>query len=127
MKAGQNEQFKLAELSSGPALELCERFSNDFPIVDGGALVATIVQISQLLVIQAEAMEQRRMKVMNVGAILHRAKPNFIRGANHGPAANPGAGHPNGEPPWVMIAAIPFFIKRRPPELTAPNHERAVQ
>src|SRR5206468_2970964 len=86
----------------------------------------------QLLVIQAQAMEKRGVKVVDVHRVLHHVVAVIVRFPVGEPWPDAPASHPEGETTTVMVAAVVVLGERAlavdgAPELAAPNDERVVE
>src|ERR1051325_782652 len=92
----------------------------------GEAEVAALETVGELLVIDAEKMEQRGVKVMDVHDVLDGVVAEFVGLAVGNASADAGASHPDGEAFDVMIAAIALG-HRGAAKFAAPDHERLVQ
>ena len=60
----------------------------------------------ELLVVEAEQPQHRRVKIVDMDFVLGRLKPIFIRSAMNISAAHSASRHPGGEAVVIMIAAI---------------------
>src|SRR6516164_9484904 len=100
---------------------------DDVPTVDSRPLIATVIQVSQLLVIEPEAMQDCCMDIMHVNAILDGVETNFVGCTVGDSAFDPAAGEPHREAVWIVVPAIAAFAHWRTAEFTAPNYKRAVQ
>ena len=81
----------------------------------------------QPFVIETQLIKYSRVDVVNVIGLVDSSQPDLVRGADRLPGFDSATGHPNGEAPRVVIAAVALFVERRPAKLAAPNHERVVQ
>src|SRR5207237_5906568 len=109
------------------SIPLSECFLNHLTAVNGRPFVPPVVEVSELLVLHPHEMEDSRMDVMHVGAVLNSAQTDLVGLAEDCARLDAATGHPNGEPPGIMIAALAFFIEWRPAKLAGPNHESGVQ
>ena len=55
-------------------------------------------------VIDSQAVEDRRVEVMDVHLVLDRSEPELVRGAVHVATPDSAAGHPHGETVVVVVA-----------------------
>ena len=69
--------------------------------------------------IQAHLMQDRRVNIGDVVAILHGVKAQFIGRSVSDPALHAATGHPDAEAVRMMIAAIAVLRARRAAELRA--------
>src|SRR5262249_20443798 len=93
--------------------------------------IAAGVAIGQLFVIEAQQVEHRGVKVMNMHRVLDSFVAEFIRGAVNVTPLYAASSEPNGESVMIMIA--PFTFARRagggnlhcgsPPKSPAANHK----
>ena len=74
--------------------------------------------------VEAELVQDGRMKVGHVMAILYGVEAKLVGRAVDDAALDPAAGQPGGKTKRVMIAAISALSARRPPKLGAPHHDR---
>ena len=84
----------------------------------------------KLFVVHAEAVEDGRVEVVHVHFVFLGKVAELIRRTVDDPRLDPAAGHPNGEAVRMMIATetrTTSLRHWRPPELTAPDHQRFIQ
>src|SRR5690606_27423491 len=98
----------------------------------GDDLLLTIVLIYQLLIINAEQMQQGRLVVVGCHNILDGLMTEFIGAAVRHAAANTTAGQPDAETLSVVIAAgllrgTMFLSDRQSADFTAPVHDGGIQ
>ena len=67
------------------------------------------------------------MDVGDVMTILDRMEAELIGRTMGDPAAEAAAGHPDREPEWMMIAAVPALGTRGATELRRPDHQRLLK
>src|SRR5438445_7389270 len=72
----------------------------------GESEVAAGVAVRQLLVVQAEEVQQGRVQVVDVDLVLGGVVPVVVRRPVAEPAFDSAAGQPNGEPLGVVVAAV---------------------
>src|SRR4051794_14211175 len=72
-------------------------------------------------------MQNGRVNVMYMRAILDRTQPNLIRCTDHLAAFDTAARHPDREAPWIMVTTFTLLIKWGPAKLTAPHHQRGIE
>ena len=56
--------------------------------------------------VQTQLVEHRRVDIGHIMAVLNGVKPEFIGRPMCHPAADPAAGHPDGEPERVVVASV---------------------
>src|SRR5262245_55792161 len=100
---------------------------DDVAAVHSRTLFATVVKVSQLLVIEPEAMQNRCMDVMHVDTILDRVETNLISRAVSNAAFDAAAGEPHRKTVRIVVPAVAAFTHRCAAEFTAPNDQRTVQ
>ena len=88
--------------------------------------------ISELLVVDAEAMQDGRLEIMHMDGILDNVESKIVRRAVRHTALDASAGHPERECPSVMIAPVVLIARAtlridRAAEFATPDHERVVQ
>src|SRR5258705_1110112 len=87
----------------------------------GQTALDAVVIIAEPFVIEPKQMEQGGVKVVNGGDILHRFITKVVGGPVAEPALHAGAGKPNGEAMWIMVAPVGAFLEcRHPTELDDP-------
>ena len=92
----------------------------------GQTAVATLEEIRQFFVVDAQQCEHRGVQVVDVDFVFHCAEAEVIRRANGLAAANAAAGHPDAETVRAMVTALVALQHRCATELAAPHNERAV-
>ena len=86
----------------------------------------------QPFMIDAEAMENRGVEVVDVNAVVHEVVGEVVGLTENEPALHTTAGHPQRETARVMIAPEALLAQfalaiTRAPELAAPDNERVVK
>jgi hypothetical protein len=71
----------------------------------GQAIIATAEVIGQLLMIEAEQMEHRSVKVMDMDFAIDGGSPKLIGGTMGITAANAAAGKHDGEATMIMVSS----------------------
>src|SRR3989337_1278776 len=85
------------------------------------------ISIRQLLMVDAQLMQDRRMEIVNRHAVLYGAETEVVgRTVSHA-ALDAAAGHEHREAIGVVIAAIPALRHRRAAKFAAPHHEGFVE
>src|SRR5438105_1028682 len=72
----------------------------------GEGVVAAGVAILELAVIEAQQVQDRGVQVMGVHFVLYRNAAELVGGAVAEPTFHAAAGHPDGEPAVVVVAAF---------------------
>jgi len=88
--------------------EICgvsrEDILNDLPVNIGQSIISPLKTIGELLVVNAKAMEQRCMKIMNVDWILNNVVAEVVGLAMRIPTFDSAACHPNRKTSGVMVS-----------------------
>lgn len=77
--------------------------------------------------VEATAMKDGCVDVVDVYFILDRPQPDLVRGTKGESAANPPASHPHGEAIRIVVPTIATFAHGRSSKLSAPNDERTIE
>mgnify|MGYP004357186351 CR=1 FL=1 len=85
------------------------------------SLFASLVQITEFVLVQTHLVQYRRMNVAKMVALLDRAQANRIGGTNGLPTLNTPASHPHTETHIVVIAPLATLCFRRSPKLSTPQ------
>src|SRR5260221_10787900 len=95
----------------------------------GQAEIAPLETERQPAMIQAQAMQQRRLHVVNVDAILDRPEPEFVRLADGDARLDAAAGEPHRVCVDMVIAPnrIAQLAHGRSAKLAAPDDDRTVE
>src|SRR5262245_46837545 len=80
--------------------------ANRFSLNECQSFVASQVGVGELVLIEAELMENRGMDVAEVVRLVDRLEANGIGRANRLAAANAAAGHPHREAQVVVVAPL---------------------
>ena len=93
------------------------------------ALVAALMEVCQCLVIQAHQVQDCRVQVVQMDAVLNRFEPELIGGTVRHPSSDSGTGQPHGEAVGIVISPrrVLAFAEWHATELTAPDDQRFVQ
>src|SRR5690242_18679746 len=67
--------------------------------------IAALKQERQLLVVESQKGQNRRVNIIDVDRILDCFEPDLVRGADHFAAADPAARHPHRESIRVVVAS----------------------
>src|SRR5262249_26544030 len=103
--------------------KLAKNVLDDLAAVDGGALVAAVVEEGQLLVVQTEAVQDGRVDVVQMDRLLHRIQADLIGRPEGEGAPHAAARHPHRDPIVVVITPIATLAHRRASELPAPDDQ----
>ena len=119
------DQVEGVKLKSG----LTENVMNDFAVHIGQAKVASLITISQLLMINSEQMKNGGLQVMHVDGVLHDVHAVVIGLTIAKPGLHPASGQPVGKAIGVMIAPVigtsQFALAiNRTAEFAPPDHKR---
>src|SRR5207244_2777245 len=88
------------------------------------AKVAAGVAVGELLVVQAEQVQDGGVQIVHVNLIFDGVIAVVIRSAILHTGLNPAAGHPHGEAMGVMIAPVVTLGNGGTAELAAPQYQR---
>ena len=69
------------------------------------SIPTTVVEVCQLLMINAKQMQQCGMQVVNGDAVRNSTEANFIELTITGPLANSRTRHEHAKPIWIVIAS----------------------
>ena len=89
--------------------------------------IASLVSVSQFLVIEAEAVQYCGMEIVDVDLVLERVIAEVVSFAIGESRLHAPARHEHGKPVRVMVAAVlvlPNFARWSPAELSSPEHQR---
>jgi hypothetical protein len=101
-----------------------QHLTNYVPVHVREPAVRPVVIVSQLLVIQAEQMQNRRIEIVYRRDRFDRAPPEFIGGAVADAALDARTHQPDREAVRVVIAPRrPFLMRRHAPELGGPENK----
>lgn len=103
-----------------------EDFGKDFAGDVGEAEMASVVEVGEALVIDAEQVEEGGMEVVDAGAVADGFVADFIRFAMGCSAFDASPGHPGEEPVGIMVASAVALRDGHSPEFPAPDDEGAV-
>src|SRR4029079_8793585 len=84
---------------------------------EGQPLLAPEVRVTQPVLVEPELVQDRRVDVAEVTALLHRVQADRVGRADHLPAPNTAAGQPHREAEVVVVAAPAVLRLRRTAEL----------
>ncbi len=79
------------------------------------------------MLIEAQLMNDRRMDISEVDAVLDGMQADGIGGSKHLAAADAASGHPHAEPEIVVIPPAAGFRFGRPTEFASPQHQCRIQ
>ena len=91
--------------------------------------VEPAVEVRELVGVEAEAVEDRGVQVLDVEAVGHRGAAQLVGLADAGAAPDPAPGHPHREAVGVVVAAgsLGVFGRGLASELAAPHHDRLLE
>ena len=95
--------------------------------VDGRRLRPAFVAVNEVEIADAHEVQDSRVEVVDVEAILHRVQAQIVRGTDNLSALHASASHPHGKTRGIVVAAITLFTHRRPSKFTTPNDQCLVQ
>ena len=93
----------------------------------GQTEIATAVAKRQLFVVEAKQVQQRRMQVVDVHAVLDRLEAEVVRLTVAHAALRAAAGEEHTEAMRVVVAAVAILAHRRATKLAAPHDQRVIQ
>ena len=113
------------------ASPLGQYFSDDLAMDIGQAEIAALMSECQPLVIDAQAMQDGSVKVVDVNRVLLHVVAEVVGFAEHDTGLDTAARHPLGVTAWVMVSAVVGFCEsalavNRASELATPNDQRVV-
>ena len=118
------------------SLPLCNQVVNDASMNVGQAEVAAGVAVGELLVVEAEQVQDRGVQVVDVDRVLDGLEAELVGRAVDVAALDAAAGQPHREAVVVVVAAVDLagvgarvrqLDRRRAAELAAPDHQRVVE
>src|SRR5262249_24533403 len=106
-----------------------DQLPDDSPVDVGQAEVAAGVAVGELLVVEAEEVEDRGVEVVDVDLVRDRGEAELVGGAVDVAAAGAAAGQPHRESVMVVVAAGEGrqLGDGCPAELAAPDHQHLVE
>ena len=127
------ERRKCNTNSHSTTLPSSQQFLNDIASHIGEPKVTALVTERQFLVVQAQAMKDSCMQIVDVDLILNNRQTQIVRLANHLPSLNTSSSHPDAERERVMISSFSslrgaaVFHQRRAAEFPSPYHQSTVK
>ena len=104
---------------------LRENFFDNVAAEIGELLVSAVVQIPEMVLLQPERVQQRRVEVAHVIRLWWRsAGPTSSVSPMTCPPFDPAAGEPHREAVRIVIASVAALRHRQPAELAAPDNQR---
>src|SRR5688572_23594112 len=106
---------------------------DDFAEDVGEAVVAALETVGEFCVLDAEAVEDCRLEVVDVDLVFGDVVPEVIGGAVGQTTFDSAAGEPHGEGMGMMVAANEFFVlrailvERSTAEFAAPDNQGVVE
>lgn len=107
--------------------KLREDALDDVAMDVGEAEVASAVMEGELLVIESEQMEDGRVEIMHMNAIVDGFISKIVGGAVSHSAFDAAPGQPHGEAEAVMVSALGAFGGGGAPEFSAPNDQSILE
>ena len=94
--------------------------------------IAPLESVGQLLVVDPQQLQHRRVQIVNVDGILDDVVAEVVGAADGDAGARATAGEPHREGARMVVAAeelraVAGFVHRRPAELAAPHDQRVVE
>ena len=115
-----------------PPTFLSEYLRHHLAVDVGQPEVASLEAVRQLLVVDAERVQDGGLEVVDRDRVGHHVVAELVGLAEHEPALHAAAGDPHAEVPRMMVAAVVrvgqlALAEHRPAELAAPDDERVVE
>jgi hypothetical protein len=85
------------------------------------------MEVSELHVIEAHKVEDCRVNVVNMSALVDRSQADFIGRSDDLSALHAAARHPESESPRIMVTSRTLLIEGCATKLTAPYDESVLQ
>lgn len=101
--------------------------TDDTSLHFGQPLLATLVEEAQVILVQAELVQNRGMYIPEMDRIFHGLQADGIRRSHHLAAFDTSTRHPNTEAQVVVIATLTALRLRRPSEFPAPKNQSAIE
>ena len=89
--------------------------------------IATAKPVGQLLMIDPQQMQHRRMQIMHLERVLSGPIPPFIRRSIRSARPHPAARQPNTETKFIVVTTVRTLGKWRAPEFTGKQNQRGIQ
>ena len=83
-----------------------QNFTHDLAVDVGQAEVSAGVAVGELFVVEAEQVEHRGVEVVDRNWVLDGSEAKFVGCSVDGSAFDSAAGHPQGETPVIVVAAL---------------------
>ena len=106
---------------------LRDELSYDIASEIGQLLIASIVQIPELVLVETHQPEYRRVKVAHGEAVAYGTDAKLIGLADYLSSPEPTSGKPHRETVRVVIASIAPLRHGQPTKFAAPNHESGIE
>ncbi len=90
-------------------------------------LFASLMQIAERILIQAELIQDSRVNIAEVPRALDCAQSDGVSCANHLAPFDAAPGQPHGKSQIVVVAAFAALRFGRAAELPSPDHERGIE
>ncbi len=88
------------------------------------AFVATEVRVGELILVEAELIQDGSVNIAEVIRFLDRSQADGIGGSDDSAALDSATGHPHGEAQIVVVSANARLCFRRTSELATPQDQR---
>ena len=93
----------------------------------GQAVIPSAVTVGQPGVIKTHLVQDSRVQIVHMDAVLDRVPPKFVRRALYKARFKTAAGDPHRETEWMMFAPVRSLRCRRASEFPAPDHDCVVK
>src|SRR5262245_29026499 len=101
-------RLNLSRVNPEAAVQLCEEAWHDFDVHVRQPVVAALESVGKFRVLEAEAVKDRRLEVVDVDFVLRDVVAEFVGLAVGGAGLHAATGHPEAETMRMMIAAEEF-------------------
>src|SRR5262249_8318055 len=125
--AHRSSRIPLTSFAGMAPLFSGQHFLHQLPGLLGQPFLAAVVQERQLPVIEAQQVQNGRVQVVDVDAVLDRAEAQLVRSADDLTGFHAAAGEPHGKAVGVVVAAVGALAHRRAAELAAPDDQRFIK
>ena len=90
-------------------------------------MVAAAVMVGEALVIEAQAVKEGGVEVVNVDGVFDRLGAMVVSASMRMPSAEAASGHPNRESLMIVVAAVVLAAVGGAAEFASPEHHGVVQ
>ena len=105
----------------------CDQGIDDMTIDVGQSEVSASVAKGQFFVVEAEQMQNGRVHVVHMDAIVLSVIPKFVRRPVRESRLETRTGQPPSEAVRIVISSVLLLGRRRATKFAAPNHQRVFQ